>query len=572
MTNKLKTKIYRNMFLMSSIFIVLSACISIVITYKNVEKQIENGNKADAEYIGFFIEKYGWKSIEDISISDDRRITIIGADGIVIYDSLKPAEDMENHLERPEIQSAIKSGTGVSKRVSDTLSETSYYYAVMLGDGNILRVATTSDTVYEAFMSVVPLIIVMSVATLILASVLSGYMTGNIVKPINRIDAGEPESIMVYDELAPFVSKIRHQNEVIERQMKDLRRKKLEFETITENMNEGLIVIEKKGQVISYNSSAIRLLNVNSSNNELTNVLMFNRTGKFEGVVNSALSGKADYCKLTFEDSVCEIMATPVMDEEKLKGAVILIIDITEKEKRENLRREFSANVSHELKTPLTSISGYAEIMKTGIVKNEDMVKFANIIYTEARRLIDLIGDIIKVSKLDEEDVQLDTADINIKELVENIAARLKERADEKNVKITVSADSSDDNREMATDKEFILCSYSQIIDEMIYNIVENAIKYNKEGGRVDVTLSRSNEKITVQIKDTGIGIPKEDLDRVFERFYRVDKSHSSTVGGTGLGLSIVKHGAAFIGADVNMESEEGKGTLVTINFNNTSL
>lgn len=567
MTNKLKTKIYKNMLIMSAIFVLLSACISMVITYRNVEKQIEEGNRADAEYISFFIEKYGWKCLEDMNISADRRITVVGVDGAVIYDSHTPAENMENHGERPEIQSAFKTGTGISKRVSDTLSETSYYYAVMLGDGNILRLATTSDTVYETFMSAAPLIMAMSAITLVLAFILSHYMTGNIVRPINHIDTSEPESIEVYDELAPFVSKIRHQNQVINSQMKDLRRKKIEFETITENMNEGLIVIGKKGNVISFNRSAIKLLNVNPEHNELSNILMFNRSSKFEEVVNKALVGQAGYCKLVFEERVCEVMATPVMDGEKQKGTVIFIIDVTEKEKRESLRREFSANVSHELKTPLTSILGYAEIMKNGIVKNEDMVKFADIIYTEARRLIDLVGDIIRVSKLDEEDTALDTADINIRELVADIAARLKESADKRNIEITITEKVHEEKSGQENYGEYNLNSYSQIVDEIIYNIMENAVKYNRDGGIVEVYLEDDDEKITVSIKDTGIGIPKEDIGRVFERFYRVDKSHSKAVGGTGLGLSIVKHGAAFIGADVAMESEEGIGTLVTVSF-----
>lgn len=565
MANKLKTKIYKNMLLMSAIFILLSVCISMVITYRNVEKQIEIGNKADAEYISFFIEKYGWKSIEDMSVSDNRRITVIGVDGVVIYDSHTLAENMENHMERPEIQSAIKTGTGISKRVSDTLSETSYYYAVMLSDGNILRIATTSATVYETFMSAVPLITVMTAITFVLAFILSHYMTVNIVKPINHIDTSEPESIAVYDELAPFVSKIRRQNQVIKDQMKDLRRKKIEFETITENMNEGLIVIGKKGSVISYNKSAIKLLNVNPSHNGLTNILMFNRSVKFEEVVNKAMLGEAGYCKLVFEERVCEVMTTPVMDGEKQKGTVILIIDVTEKEKRESLRREFSANVSHELKTPLTSISGYAEIMKTGIVKNEDMVKFADIIYTEARRLINLVEDIIRVSKLDEENVQIDTADINIKELVEDIAARLKEAADKRNVEITLSQKINEESLGQEKDRQYMLNSYPQIVDEIIYNIMENAIKYNKDGGRAEVFIEDNTENVTVTVKDTGIGIPKEDIGRVFERFYRVDKSRSKSVGGTGLGLSIVKHGAAFIGADISIESEENVGTAVTV-------
>ena len=463
-------------------------------------------------------------------------------------------------MERPEVKAAMDSGAGEDKRVSDTLSETSYYYAVKLKDGNILRVATTSDTVYETFKAVIPLTVILAVFIITAAVVVSEYLTRKIVRPINAMDINYPETITVYDEMAPFVSRIRHQNEVIGRQMKDLRSNKIEFETITENMKEGLIVLGREGQVISYNRSAIKLLNVDNDEKNLSNPLFFNRSSKFEKTVNGAVRGENKECVISFPGRICQVMANPVMDDDKVKGAVILIIDVTEKEKRESLRREFSANVSHELRTPLTSISGYAEIMKSGMVKDEDMRRFADVIYTEARRLIDLVGDIIKVSNLDEDNIQLEETVVNIKELTEDIVKRLQIQADEKNV--TVEVNVSEDNN-----KNLQIMGVGRIIDEMIYNVIENAIKYNKNGGWVKVLIDGGDGNIRLIVKDTGIGIPKADRDRVFERFYRVDKSHSKEVGGTGLGLSIVKHSAAFVGADVSLESEEGIGTTVTIEF-----
>lgn len=557
---KLKSKIFRNMFLMAAIFIVISVGVSTIILYKNIENRIVEDSKVSAEYVKYFIDKFGEESILSIDIKDGQRITLISQTGDVIYDSRVKSDDMENHMERPEVREALESGSGQDKRVSETLSETSYYYAVRLEDGNILRIATTSDAVYSTFKAIIPLTLIQAVFIITAAVIVSGYLTRKIVKPINAMDINSPENIVVYDELAPVVSRIRHQNDVIGRQLKDLRSKKIEFETITENMKEGLIVLGKRGQVISYNKSAIKLLDVDADEDVLRNALFFNRSSRFEKAVNNALSGKSDECVISFPDRICQIMANPVMDNEKAKGAVILIIDVTEKEKRESLRREFSANVSHELKTPLTSISGYAEIMKSGMVKGDDMIKFADIIYTEARRLINLVGDIIKVSKLDEDNVQLEETKVNIKELTEDIIKRLKPQADVKNVTIQENAlESEQDVMEIT--------GVSQIIDEMIYNVIDNAIKYNKDGGIVIVSIDGSGSKVKLEIKDTGIGIPKADIDRVFERFYRVDKSHSKEVGGTGLGLSIVKHSALFTGADIKLESEEGLGTTFTIEF-----
>ncbi len=560
MGTRLKSKIFRSMFFVSAVFIVISVGISTAILYKSVEKQIVEDNKTNAWYVKYFIEKYGEKSVDEMQMQQGKRVTLISSSGDVIYDSKADSHSMENHLERPEVKAALENGEGEAKRVSDTLSETSYYYALRLEDGNVLRVATTSDTVYSTFKAIMPMTFVLAACIISTAVIVSRYMTKKIVKPINSMDINVPETTMVYDEMAPFVARIKHQNEVINRQMKDLREKKIEFDTITENMQEGLIVIGKTGEVISYNKSAIELLDVSLDEDLLSNPLLFNRSGRFEKVINKALSGKNRECIITFPDRICQIIANPVLDKEKVKGAVIIIIDITEKEKREALRREFSANVSHELKTPLTSISGYAEIMKSGMVKGDDMVKFADIIYTEARRLINLVGDIIKVSKLDEDNVQLEETVVNIKGLTEDIIKRLKTQAEVKNVKINKFFESQDIENMNIT-------GVSQIIDEMIYNVIENAIKYNKDNGMINVYAEADEKLIKLKIADTGIGIPKADIDRVFERFYRVDKSHSKEVGGTGLGLSIVKHSAAFVGADVKLESEEGVGTTVIIEF-----
>ena len=554
----MKKKIFKNMFLVSAVFIIISIIISTMLLYTNMEYNVIEGNKTDAEYIAYFADEFGEEYITSNSIPNGRRITLISSDGNVIFDSEAENKDLQNHLNRQEVKEALESGIGSDKRISDTFKETTFYYAIQLKSNNILRVATTTDTIYATFANLVPIAIVLSICILSVVMMVSNYLTKKIVSPLNELDLNEPESLTIYEEMSPFISRIANQNEVIKKQIKNLRVKQIEFETITGNMNEGLIVLDKSGQIISYNNSALNLLEVSINDKQINNVLVFNRSSKFEKVVNKALEGTNSECRIVFEDKTCQIMANPVIDNDKVKGAVILIIDVTETEKRETLRREFSANVSHELKTPLTSISGYAEIMKSGIVKEQDIVKFSEIIYSEAGRLIELIEDIIKVSKLDEDNVQLEETSINVNDILYSIVNRLKKYSESKNVKIEVIS---------KYNTIIEIKGISQIVDELIYNVVENAIKYNKDDGKVTITITQDYGSKNIIVEDTGIGIPQKYIDRVFERFYRVDKSHSKEVSGTGLGLSIVKHSAAFLGAEVLLESEESKGTKVTIKF-----
>lgn len=560
MEKKLKTRIFKNMFLMVTIFIGISVCVFTAILYGNVEKQIVEGNAADAIYVKNFLEKIGIENMESMEIPEGRRVTIMDLDGKVLFDSITDSSEMENHRERPEIQHAMESGTGEDKRLSDTLLEMTYYYAVKISSGEILRVATTSDTVYQTFRAVWPLVMILTAVILGVALLVSEYLTKKIVMPLNTLDLSDPERIIVYDEMWPFVTKIKKQNEVIMRQMDDLRKKQIEFETITENMSEGLIILGRGGRIISYNKSALELLEITASQKDINNIIYFSRNSRFQAAVNNALGGKNDQCIIDLSDRVCQIIANPVMDNNEIKGGIILIIDATEKEKMESLRREFSANVSHELKTPLTSISGYAEIMKSGIVKEEDMVKFADIIYTEAARLINLVGDIIKVSKLDEDNIQLEDEEINLLDMCENIVKRLAPQLEKKSIDAKVIWNEGNKDN-------YVIKGVSQIVDEIIYNVAENAVKYNKNQGQVRVKVESHTDTVSVSIKDTGIGIPRSDVERVFERFYRVDKSHSKEVGGTGLGLSIVKHGAAYMGAIVSLDSVENVGTTVVIEF-----
>lgn len=551
----MEKKIFKNLLMIATMSIVIAFVLCTIFFYNNFQKYVIETNKIQAEYLKYLADDNDGKLRENINFAEFSRVTLIKSDGTVYYDSAVDYKLMENHSDRPEVISALEIGYGESKRMSDTISKETYYYAVKLNNGNILRVSSTVDTIFKMTFSMVPFLVFAIVALLIVATLVSKFMTKNIVEPINNINPSNPESVFVYDEISPLISRIKSQNEIISFQMNDLREKKIEFEAITENMNEGFIIIGPDSKVISYNNSALKFLNVNAGEERISNIIVFNRSKRFQKVAKLALSGKHAECILELNYKMYQVIANPVEDEGKVTGAVILIMDATEKEQRDVLRREFSANVSHELKTPLTSISGYAEIMETGMVKNADIVKFAGIIHTEARRLIDLVGDIIKISKLDEGSEQFEDEEIDIYRLCKEIVVRLDKQIKDKDINIKIQGESCTIN------------SVKQIVDEIIFNLVDNGIKYNKNNGDISIKIIDNKEDVTVIVKDTGIGIPKGDIERIFERFYRVDKSHSKEVGGTGLGLSIVKHGALYLGAAIKVESEENKGTTMYVTF-----
>ena len=556
MNGKLKNKIFRNMFLLAIIMIFISVGIATGILYKNTETQIVKNNKATMEYMQLFLNTHGVSEISNLKVSDNQRITLISPSGEVLYDNHADNQTMENHLDRPEVEQAVKYGTGSDKRVSSTIDETSYYYAVKLEDGNVLRVATTAKNIYSMLKQLIPVILLLSLLDVVIAVLVANYQTKKIVEPINSLEINGLEDVEVYDELSPFVTKIRHQTKLIEEQMEDLKAKKIEFETITENMSEGLLVLGKDGRIISYNKSAMELLGVDKITEDLSNILMFTRNKEFVKYVEASLKGKKKNGMIKLASKCCQVIANPIVYEGNLNGSVVLILDVTEQEMRESMRREFSANVSHELKTPLTAISGYAEIMKTGIVKNEDMVQFSDIIYSEAARLINLVNDIMEISKLDEDKIPLEASEFDLTKLVKQTVERLSKEAAKKEVTIHLDAKDS-----------YEIYSVKQLADEMLFNVIENAIKYNKRDGDVRISLDSADNKVIVKVEDSGIGISKEDINRVCERFYRVDKSHSREIGGTGLGLSIVKHAASCTNTRFDLQSVEGKGTCVTFEF-----
>lgn len=547
-------KIFRSSLLTALTVLAVSLFFVFGILYRYFEDQLINELKSKAEYISYAIELGGADALKKIS-DEDERITLISSDGTVIADTEANAADMENHLERSEVKQALTSGSGTSVRYSDTLTEKIIYYAVKTPDGNILRVSVKHYTVITILLGLVQPILVTLLIAAALCFVLSARLSKSIVKPINSLDLDEPENNDAYEELAPLLRKISRQKKVIDEQLQTAKQKQEEFRLITENMSEGFLVINQQRNVLTYNSAALRLLGISEA--PAGDVLAINRSSPFRSAVERALSGERSENEMAFGESSYSIIANPVFENNATIGAVIVIPDVTERIQREQLRREFTTNVSHELKTPLTSISGFAEMMMNG-VPDDIAADFSRSIYDEAQRLIVLVGDIIKLSELEENSERFERECVNLRELSDDVAKRLEFAAENKKVAVTVIGNAQ-------------ITGVRKILDEMIFNLCDNAIKYNKNGGSANITISTDAEKctVTLTVRDTGIGIPGYAQSRVFERFYRVDKGRSKSAGGTGLGLAIVKHGAICHNAEIRLKSEENKGTEISVIFPN---
>ena len=546
------SKIFRSSFLTSMLVLLMSFFMIFAVLFEYFETQIFTELENEAEYISYSVISEGASYIDNFN-GDGKRITLVDTDGNVLADTSANAEELGNHSERTEIKEANATGVGKSSRYSDTLMTKTLYYAKKLDDGTILRVSTKRNSVIVILLGLLYPMIIIIVLALILSLVLSNRVSKKIIKPINAIDLENPSENIVYEEITPLLKKISAQNKTIDCQLKEAKQRQEEFKLITENMSEGLLVIDKNANVLSYNDAALRLLEITDTTNG--SVLAFNRSKGFRESVEAALTGKRCENEISIEDNTYSVIANPVSVNEKIIGAVIVILDITENVKREQLRREFTSNVSHELKTPLTSISGFAEMMMHGGTPENTVVDFSATIYNAAQRLIALVSDIMKISELDEGVVLPEREKVDLYGLSKDIITRLTPVAEKRNITFNLIGDSA------------YVMGAEKILDEMIYNLCDNAIKYNKENGIVDVIINTTSNKVNLTVRDTGIGIPQADQKRVFERFYRVDKSHSNQVGGTGLGLAIVKHGAIYHDAQITLESTEGKGTNVTISF-----
>jgi len=549
----LTKKIFKSILAVCALTLVLGLAFVMGILYNYFGKQINTELRKEAAYLAEGVELKGTEYLENIT-SPESRITYIDEGGTVLYDSEAAESSMENHSHREEVMEALQNGSGHAVRMSGTLSEKTIYHAVRLENGNVLRVSSTQYSILKLVLELVQPVLWILLLMLVLAGVFASRLSKKVVEPLNDLDLEHPEQNQIYPEVEPLLSKIYKQKRQITSQLESAKQQQEEFAIITENMQEGLLVIDSHTMVLSVNSSVSRLFQVQ----EIAlgeSVYSLNRSEQFRKVVEDVLEGRHSSEVVFLDGNAIAMTANPVFRDKEIQGAVLLFVNVTEKVSRETLRREFSANVSHELKTPLTSISGFAEIMQDGFVKEEDVKRFAGRIYKEAQRLIRLVEDTIKISQLDEGEIPYEKEQVDLYELGKDIFNSLKTQADSQSVHLYMEG------------AHVSFTTVRPILEEVLYNLCDNAIKYNRPEGSVTLAFSRTEAGVRICVKDTGIGIPKEDRSRIFERFYRVDKSHSKEVGGTGLGLSIVKHGAAFLGGTLNLVSEEGKGTEISLVF-----
>lgn len=546
-------KIFKSIMFVCALVLAVGLAAVMGILYRNFDGQMRKELSKEAAYLAYGVEQQGVDYLKNIK-DKSARITYIDQDGTVLFDNEADVSEMKNHSDRTEFQKAETYGAGESSRYSDTLSEKTIYYALRLKDGTVLRVSGTQDSVLALVENLIFPLCGLLCLMLILSGIMASAISKRIVKPINELDLESPKENQIYEELSPLLSKIYRQNREIQNQLELAKQQQEEFALITENMQEGLIVIDKYTMILSANSSAWNLFHMDRVC-QGESVYCLDREEEFRHAIEQVLSGEHTELVLKLNGSDIQLIANPVIRDKKTEGAVVLLVNVTEKLERESLRREFSANVSHELKTPLTSISGFAEIMQGGLVKNEDIPKFAGRIYKESQRLLQLVEDVIQISQLDEEKTSYVWEPVDVYQVCKNAFESLREKAKRLNVHLYICGE------------RMKMEAVRTLLEEAVYNICDNAIKYNRNDGSVSVFLTQTAQEIQIVVKDTGVGIPKEDQDRVFERFYRVDKSHSKEIGGTGLGLSIVKHAVGALKGSVILRSEEGNGTEITLRF-----
>lgn len=558
-------KIFKSILSVALVILLSSLVMIIGVLYDYFRGVQKNQLRTELAFAAEGVEVSGVSYLEGLN-DDSCRITLVGEDGTVLYDSVESAEKMGNHADREEIKEAREYGTGEASRYSSTLTEQTIYISKLLSDGSVLRVSVSHATVPALVFGMLQPLIVVLLLAFILSSVLAHRLSEKIVEPLSAIDLDKPLENNTYDELAPVLSHIEKQHRQIARQMYDLDRSRSEFEAVTHNMKEGLVLTSEKGEIISINPSAASFfLGVKPDSAEFyehekgcigKDFLTLDRSRETHELIERAQANGEAESRVSRWGREYQLNASRVLSDGKFTGIVLLIFDVTDKVFAERNRREFTANVSHELKTPLQSIMGSAELIENGLVKPEDMKDFSDRIYKEAARLLTLIEDIIRLSQLDE-NVELAWENLDIAKMASDTAALLRDTAEKKNVKINLDCEPTE------------IYGVRQLYNEIIYNLCENAIKYNKDGGSVTVSTHPKNGGIELTVSDTGIGIPPEHRSRVFERFYRVDKSHSKATGGTGLGLSIVKHAVQYLGGQIDLTSRVGEGTKITVFFPN---
>ena len=533
---------------------VLLACYLVILTSLNdyFTSLRKSQLKTQLSFASTAVEDEGIEYLKNLE-NGEYRLTLIDTDGTVLYDTNADAATMENHSDRREFQEAFLSGYGESHRYSRTLTEQTYYFAKKLSDDRVLRISTSQVTIVSLLLGMLQPLLVITFLAILLSVFLAKRASRNLVKPLNNLDLNDPLSNDVYEELSPLLRHMAQQNKQIALQMDELSRSQNEFNAITSNMSEGLIVLNKDGVVVSLNTAARKIFEAEEDSIG-KDFLTIDRTPEISRAIKETLSGKKQELEYEKNGRNYDLCINQIVEKDEVIGVLLLAIDNTEKIQAEQNRREFTANVSHELKTPLQSIIGSADLIESGLVKPEDMPRFIGHIKTDAARLVSLVSDIIRLSQLDE-NTEMNWENVDALSVAKEALEMVGPIAESRNISLTIKGEPAP------------LTSVHKLLYDIIYNLCDNAVKYNKEGGFVKVNVKTSGDKVQVAVSDNGVGIAPADQSRVFERFYRVDKSHSRESGGTGLGLSIVKHAVAYLKGSISLESTLGKGTTITVSF-----
>ena len=547
-------KIFKNILLVALFVLMTTAIFVIDEMYNSFTASQEEVLKAETKIIAYGINKDGMSFLDNLN-DPDYRVTVINKDGKVIFDNSNSDIDvMDNHLDRKEVIDAINTGYGRSTRQSSTLTEKLIYTAIRLDNGDVVRLSNTYSSIFHIIEIIAqPLLLV--ILLIVVVSLIIAYNVANrIVEPLNNIDLDSPLQKDIYKEIKPILNRISSQQSIIKHDTEMLERRRKEFETITENMNEGMVLMNYEKTIVDFNKAASSILNIDESfiGKNIQDVPNYDL---FCDVLDETYLKEHNFKKININNRKYELEISPITSEDKVIGQIILFFDESYKEANETMRKEFAANVSHELKTPLQAISGYAELLKNGVVKSEDQDECLDKIYYEAQRMISLIGDIIKLSHLDDDNLNITKERIDLNKKAKSVYEEIK---NEYTGNISIKYEG----------KPVDILANEELLESIIYNLIDNAIKYNKENGYVNISVTNDDKYAYLTVEDNGVGIPEEDFNRIFERFYRVDKSHSKEVGGTGLGLSIVKHACILNDAQIDLESKLNEGSKFTVKFN----
>ena len=552
MNNTMTRRIFRSTLLVGVVVLLAALALVMGVLYSYFGRVQESQLRDELSLAAVGVTQSGEDYLRQLK-SDQYRITWVAADGSVLFDTQADASAMENHAQRQEVRQALAYGEGESSRYSSTLLQKTVYYAKLLPDGTVLRLSSVRVTAGVLMLNMLQPLLLLVIAVLILSGVLAGRLAKRITEPLNRLDLENPLENDTYEELAPLLRRMEHQRRQIDRQMDELKQRAEEFQQITGSMNEGLVLLDENGAILSINPAAQRLLGTDNACVGQDILTVDRDVSLSDGLRTAAQEGRSEF-RGRRGGREYQFDISRIQTEGRTAGTVLLVFDVTERAFAEQNRREFTANVSHELKTPLQGIIGSAELLENGMVKQEDVPRFVGHIRSEAQRLVTLIGDIIRLSQLDEGE-PMPTETVDLLEVTREAAENLQTAAAARDVTVTVEGQPAE------------LEGVRRLLYEIVYNLCDNAIKYNVTGGRVDLSVSCTGGTAAVMVRDTGIGIPADQQDRVFERFYRVDKSHSKASGGTGLGLSIVKHAVQYHHGVIELKSELGKGTEIRVTF-----